>query len=127
MANVTPPSNKAAARPIHANLVMIFSKAICPSKEHPTGIGGSSNSAMNGYGAASPLPTSLDSRRTRQLLCRDRQCRQKLAYVYFEEEPGVSLFSDFNSSDDNACCGLIKSAKVWASRTARNASVALRR
>jgi hypothetical protein len=50
---------------------------------------------------------------------------QKLAYVYFEEEPG--LFSDSNSSDDNARCGLIKSAKVWASRTARNASVALHR
>jgi hypothetical protein len=32
-----------------------------------------------------------------------------------------------NSSDDNTRCGWIKSNKVWASRTARNASVASRR
>jgi len=38
MANVTPPSNKGTARPIRADLVMIFSKPIAPSEEQPTGI-----------------------------------------------------------------------------------------
>jgi hypothetical protein len=38
---VAPPSNKAAAKPIHADLVMIFSTPIPrpPAKEHPTGTG----------------------------------------------------------------------------------------
>jgi len=32
MAKVAPPTNKAAARPICANLVMILSKPICPTE-----------------------------------------------------------------------------------------------
>src|SRR5271169_1618732 len=40
MANVIPPSNKAAATPIRADLVMIFSRAdLTPPKEQPSGIG----------------------------------------------------------------------------------------
>jgi len=38
MAIVVPPTNKAAARPIRADLVMIFSKPT-PPKEQRTGIG----------------------------------------------------------------------------------------
>src|SRR6516165_11729891 len=38
MAIVVPPTNKAAARPISADLVMIFSKPT-PPKDPPTGIG----------------------------------------------------------------------------------------
>jgi len=32
MAIVAPPTNKAAARPIRADYVMIFSKPICPTE-----------------------------------------------------------------------------------------------
>jgi hypothetical protein len=37
---------------------------------------------------ASPLPAALVCRRIGRLLCRERQRWPKLAYVYFEEEPG---------------------------------------
>ena len=36
-ANVTPPSNKAAVRPIRADLVMIFSRPICPTEKTTDG------------------------------------------------------------------------------------------
>jgi hypothetical protein len=36
-------------------------------------------------GDATPLPAALVDRRIRSVLCRGRQRRQKLAYVYFEE------------------------------------------
>jgi hypothetical protein len=37
MANVAPLSNKAAAKPIRADLVMIFSGPICPTEKTTTG------------------------------------------------------------------------------------------
>jgi hypothetical protein len=46
MAIVAPPANKAAVRPIRADLVMIFSKPITPTKEQATGIGCSQSFAM---------------------------------------------------------------------------------
>jgi hypothetical protein len=47
MANVAPPSNKAAAKPICAALVMIFSEpSPDPAKEHPTGAGRSQTETL---------------------------------------------------------------------------------
>ena len=40
------------------------------------------------FGCRPPLPAALVDRRIRGVLCRDRQRRAKLAYVYFEDEPG---------------------------------------
>src|SRR5215469_4467820 len=47
MANVSPPSNKASAKPICAALVMIFSEpSPDPAKEHPTGAGRSQTETL---------------------------------------------------------------------------------
>ena len=43
---------------------------------------------LTGPRGRSPLPATLVSRRTGSLLRREGRCRSKLAYVYYEEEPG---------------------------------------
>jgi hypothetical protein len=58
MAIVIPPTNKAAARPIGADLVMIFSKPT-PPKEPPTGIGCSKRFVSVMKPAAAPAAAEL--------------------------------------------------------------------